>query len=150
MNFSSTNFSSCLLTCSIKDQYSEHAGLHCAEPSWSPLRLCMLPSFNPHTSGIRKNSGHLFISTAVMIFGPFFLSSQHYFFVRLKNMAYVDVPSEKDVKSGIQESVAAPLLHGECSHTFILYLMICLIWAELFSKYFWFSLEERDLMTILI
>lgn len=51
-------------------------------------------------------------------------------------MAHVDVPSAKDVKSGLQVSVAAPLLHGECSHTFTLYLMICLVSAELFSKYF--------------
>lgn len=65
-------------------------------------------------------------------------------------MTYVDVPSAKDVKSELQGSVAAPLLHGDCLHTFTLYLMICLVWAKLFSKYFWFSLEEGVLMTVLI
>lgn len=31
-------------------------------------------------------------------------------------MTYVDVPSAKDVKSGLQGSVAAPLLHGEFTY----------------------------------
>lgn len=37
-----------------------------AEPPWSPPRLCMLPSSNAHTFGIRKNSGNSFLSVAVM------------------------------------------------------------------------------------
>lgn len=86
----------------------------------------------------------------VRIFRAFLLSPLHYLFGTLKNKVYVDVPSAKDVKSGVQGSVAAPLLHEEFSHTFTLYLVIRLVWTELFSKYFCFPLEERVLMTVLI